>query len=139
VIYVNPDRAWFLLNVAGVVLLIVLFTAANIFKPCMMPLYVSLPPHPVWFSTGVAFILLGVAMKRVGSQYLAYHRGELGVYYASKRFRVRQTYVMVIYIGSVCVALGFGAYYAFIASLTIIPLIIATLFYEVVSRLARRD
>jgi len=136
---VNPDRAWFLLNVAGVVLLIVFFTVVNIFKPYMMPSYVSLPPHPVWFSTGVAFILLGVAMKRVGSQYLAYHRGELGVYYASKRLRVRQAYVMVIYIGSICVAVSFGAYYAFIVLLVIIPLIIATLFYEVASRLARRD
>ena len=135
----NPDRAWFLLNVAGVVLLIVFFTVVNIFKPYMVPSYVSLPPHPVWFSTGVVFILLGVAMKRVGSQYLAYHRGELGVYYASKRFRVRQAYVMVIYIGFICVALSFGAYYAFIVLLVIIPLIIATLFYEVISRLARRD
>ena len=65
--------------------------------------------------------------------------GELGKFYASERFRVRQTYIMSTYIGCFCIALSFGVYYGFIASLVIIPLIIATLFYEVFSRLARRD
>ena len=132
----SPGRTWLLLNMVAIVLLVAFFTVANMFKPCMVPAYASLPPHPVWFATGVAFILLGVAMRRVGSQHLAHHREELGEPY---RFRVKQTYIMVIYIGSFCVALSFGVYYAFISSLILIPLIIATLFYEVFSRLAGRD
>jgi hypothetical protein len=135
----SPGRTWLLLNMVAIVLLVAFFTVANVFKPCTMPAYASLPPHPAWLSVGVAFILLGIAMRKAGSQYLAYYREELGKFYASERFRVRQTYIMSTYIGCLCIALSFGVYYGFIASLAIIPLIIATLFYEVASRLARRD
>jgi uncharacterized membrane protein YGL010W len=125
---VSPGRAWLLLNIVAVVLLALFFTAVNIFKPYMTPGYVSMPPHPVWLSAGVGFALLGAVMRRIGLQY-----------YASERPRVEQTCIMLLCIGCLCIAFSFGAYYGLMASLGIMPLIIATLFYEAVSRLARRD
>jgi hypothetical protein len=126
--HVNPDKIWLLLNIVAVVLLATFFTAVNIFKPYMIPKYMSTPPHPAWLSAGVAFVLLGIVMRRVGLQY-----------YASERLRVEQTCIMLICIGCLCVAFSFGAYYGLMVSLVILPFIVATAFYEVFYKLATRN
>ena len=124
----NPGKMWLLLNIVAVVLLVMFFTAMNIFKSYMMPKYVSMPPHPAWLSVGVAFVSLGIVMRRIGLQYYAY-----------ERLRVEQTCIMLICIGCLCVAFSFGAYYGLMASLAILPFIVATLFYEVFYKLVARD
>jgi cobalamin synthase len=125
VVCVNPGRGLAILRLLSTCLLGVFLTIATAFKQYVMPEYMSPVPHPVWLAMGVAFILLGTAWFKKGSEHPAYNREKLGIIH--------------ICIGCLLLANSFGAYYVLIAMLVVTPLIIITLFREAFSRLAKNN